>query len=84
MDILERIIQTSTREGQTVLDMFGGSGSTAVAAYNTGRRYIINEGDPKTFRKMKKRLAENEAQISIDQYLQSKDKEKEREGEKNV
>jgi site-specific DNA-methyltransferase (adenine-specific) len=72
VDILERIIRTSTRDGQTVLDMFGGSGSTAVAAYNTGRRYIVNEGDRKTFEKMRRRIAENEAQISIEQYLQAK------------
>lgn len=79
VDILERIIRTSTREGQTVLDMFGGSGSTAVAAYNTGRRYIINEGDRKTFEKMRRRIAENEAQISIEQYLQAQAEEGEKE-----
>ena len=84
VDILERIIRTSTREGQTVLDMFGGSGSTAVAAYNTGRDYIINERDKKTYKKMVARLQENESQLSIFEFLNNDEEGKEEKGRNDV
>jgi len=37
---------TRTPEGGVVLDPFGGSGTTAVACRNTGRKYILIEKDP--------------------------------------
>lgn len=40
VDILERIIRTSSREKETVLDLFAGSGSTGVACVNTDRNFI--------------------------------------------
>jgi adenine-specific DNA-methyltransferase len=40
LDMMEHIITTSTRPGDLVLDCFLGSGSTAVAARNTGRRFV--------------------------------------------
>lgn len=38
--LLERIITTSSNEGDIVLDCFGGSGTTAVAAEQLNRRWI--------------------------------------------
>jgi 16S rRNA G966 N2-methylase RsmD len=38
--LLERIIRSSTAEGDLVLDCFGGSGTTAVEAEALGRRWI--------------------------------------------
>ena len=38
--LLERIIESSTNEGDLVLDCFGGSGTTAVVAEALGRRWI--------------------------------------------
>ncbi len=38
--LLKYLISKSTLEGETVLDMFMGSGSTCVAAMQTGRKYI--------------------------------------------
>ena len=58
VDILERIIRTTTNPGDTVLDMFAGSGSTGVAAIRAGRNFIGIEKDPETFRVMEKRIAE--------------------------
>ena len=40
VDLLEYLIKTYTNEGETVLDATMGSGSTGVAAVNTGRKFI--------------------------------------------
>lgn len=60
--IASRIIETSTRVGATVLDPFAGSGTTAVAAHEMGRGYIMIEQEKRYIRKMKDRLAKIEAQ----------------------
>lgn len=44
--LVERAILNSSREGQTVLDLFGGSGSTLIAAQKTGRIARLMELDP--------------------------------------
>lgn len=44
--LVERAILNSSREGQTVLDLFGGSGSTLIAAQKTGRIGRLMELDP--------------------------------------
>jgi DNA modification methylase len=43
LELLERIIQASTDDGDLVLDCFSGSGTTAVAAEKLGRRWIAND-----------------------------------------
>ena len=43
IDLLENIILHCTDPDDVVLDCFGGSGSTAVAAMRTGRKYILIE-----------------------------------------
>ena len=57
-DILERIIRTSSNEGDTVLDCFLGSGSTGVAAVNTKRNFIGIELDKNYFNIAQKRIEE--------------------------
>ena len=47
--LLEYLIRTYTNEGETVLDNTFGSGTTAVACINTGRRFIGIERDPAYF-----------------------------------
>lgn len=44
--IVRDFIAASTNEGGIVLDPFGGSGTTAVAAVQEGREFIIIEQDP--------------------------------------
>lgn len=47
--LLEYLIRTYTNPGDVVLDNCMGSGSTCVAAVNTGRHYIGFEKEPKYF-----------------------------------
>lgn len=68
--LLEYLIRTYTNEGDTVLDNCAGSGSTAVACINTGRRCIAIERDPAHFATMERRVREVEAGSS-DLFLQA-------------
>lgn len=54
--LLEYLIRTYTEEGDTVLDNVMGSGSTGVAAVNTGRNFIGIELDENYFNIAQKRI----------------------------
>lgn len=54
--LLEYLIRTYTEEGDTVLDNVMGSGSTGVAAVNTGRNFIGIELDENYFNIAKERI----------------------------
>ena len=43
--LLEDLIKTFSNEGDTVVDLTMGSGSTGVACKNTGRNFIIEKDD---------------------------------------
>lgn len=58
VEILERIIKTSSNEGQVVLDCFMGSGTTGIACMNTNRKFIGIERDEKYFNIAKTRINE--------------------------
>lgn len=49
-------IEASSNKNDYVLDLFGGSGSTAVAARECGRKFIIVEKDPTYYKNIVKRL----------------------------
>ncbi len=53
----ERCIKAGSRRGDTVLDPFGGSGTTAVVARGLGRDAIIIEINPEYVRLIEKRCA---------------------------
>ncbi len=55
--LLEYLIKTYTNEGETVLDNCAGSGSTGVAALNTGRQFIGIEKDEHYFNIAQERLS---------------------------
>ena len=46
VELCEYFIKTYTDEGAVVADICAGSGTTAVAALNTGRRFICFENAP--------------------------------------
>nr|DAF33320.1 MAG TPA: adenine specific DNA methyltransferase [Caudoviricetes sp.] len=45
--LVSLMLKSSTREGDVVLDVFGGSGSTLIACERLGRTCYINELEPK-------------------------------------
>lgn len=54
--LLEYLIKTYSNEGDMILDNTAGSGSTAIAAINTDRRYIMIEKDLNYFNIMRERI----------------------------
>lgn len=46
VELATRALQYSSRPGENVLDLFAGSGSTLIAAEQTGRRAYLMELDP--------------------------------------
>ena len=47
VELVIKAIEYSSKKGQTVLDLFGGSGTTAIAAEKNGRKSRLMELDPK-------------------------------------
>lgn len=56
--LMEYLIKSYTKEGETILDNCMGSGTTGVACYNTNRNFIGIEKDEKYFDIAEKRIAE--------------------------
>ena len=46
MELAARAMEYSTKRGERVLDLFGGSGSTLIAAEQMGRAALLMEIDP--------------------------------------
>lgn len=47
VSLIERMMDWSSRPNELVLDLFGGSGSTLIAAHKTRRRARLMELDPR-------------------------------------
>ena len=65
--LMEYLIETSTNRGDVVLDNCMGSGSTGVAAVNTGRRFIGIELDKGYFDIAKSRIEEIDKEAQQDE-----------------
>ena len=59
---MEWIISEATKPGQTVVDLFMGSGTTGVSCVNTGRDFIGMELDPGYFETAKRRIEKAQRQ----------------------
>ncbi|MDR0786070.1 MAG: site-specific DNA-methyltransferase [Treponema sp.] len=68
--LLLRIILTSTRVGDVVLDPFSGTGTTAVVALQTRRNSILVEIDPENIACIKSRLGNVRDADIIQRYYQ--------------
>lgn len=59
VSLLRQLIESSTAPGETVVDFFGGSGSTAEAAIQTSRNFLTYEKDPAFHAGILERLAKS-------------------------
>ncbi len=57
LGIMRRIIQGSSRVGDTVLDFFAGSGTTGAACVELDRRFILVDQNPQALEVMARRFA---------------------------
>ena len=61
LPMFEELIKKHSNEGDTVVDPYAGSGTTAVAAINTNRNYLCCEPDDEYFEKGEERVKKAEA-----------------------
>lgn len=64
VDLIEMLINGFTNEGDTVVDLFGGSGSTGVACNNTKRKGIVFELNEDIYCASINRATEGEPELS--------------------
>ena len=65
LGILRRIIQASSRPGDTVLDFFAGSGTTGAAAFELERNFILVDKNPEALAVMRERFAALNADVEF-------------------
>ena len=61
LGIVRRIVQASSKPGDTVLDFFAGSGTLGEAAYELGRRFVLIDDNDEALAAMAERFADMEA-----------------------
>lgn len=73
--LIRMAIENSSQPGEIILDLFGGSGSTLIAAEQTGRRAFVVEFDPRYAdviqARYKKYLADQEAAGLASQVIEA-------------
>ena len=72
IELLYRILMTSTKPGDMVLDPFGGTGTTAVAAKLLKRQFVVIEQEAAYYKAALKRLDEMENCDDADVFALSK------------
>lgn len=73
--LMEIPIEIHTQPGEWVLDPFAGSGTTAFAARQLGRRFVIVEQDPIAFDKIVADLRERTAPVDMQALVESLEQE---------
>ena len=63
--LFEWLIKTYSNEGDLILDNCAGSGTTAIAAINTNRRYILMEKDENYFNVAQNRILQHTPQLLL-------------------
>jgi len=63
--LLEDLIKTFSNENDLVVDLTAGSGTTAIAAINTNRNYILIEKDPDYYEIILKRIKDHKKQPTL-------------------
>jgi len=61
--LMEYLIKMVSREGQTILDPFAGSGTTGVACLNTNRKYILIEREEEYIKIINSRLQDKQNKL---------------------
>lgn len=64
VDLLVNIISHCTKPGDLVLDCFGGSGSTAIAAIRTNRDYLLIEREPQYIQLINERITREQEHVA--------------------
>jgi DNA modification methylase len=67
LPVLETLVRQSSKEGDTVIDPFMGSGTTAVACKNLKRKFIGFEIDAERFNEVKIRVSSSIAYFEQDE-----------------
>lgn len=67
--LIERIIKASSNEGSIVLDVFGGSGTTAAVAERLGRRWITTDIGKPAILVMRKRFIDQDVKPFLYQSI---------------
>lgn len=63
---MEKLIERTTKEGDTILDPFMGSGTTGVACVKLNRNFIGIEINPQYFEIAKRRIEDAQKQIAME------------------
>ncbi|MDR0675724.1 MAG: site-specific DNA-methyltransferase [Elusimicrobiota bacterium] len=66
LQIFKKLILVHTKENDTVLDMFCGSGTTGIACIEWKRNYILIEKNEKYYEMAKKRLEAEKRQLKLE------------------
>lgn len=65
VNLMQFLIEKSSNKGDLVLDNFFGSGATAIACHNTGRKFIGHEIDEERFNSADKRVKQLLTQATL-------------------
>lgn len=65
LELAQDMVSSWSNDGDTILDCFAGSGTTAIACINTNRNYILMEKEQKYYDIINKRIAEHINQVNL-------------------